>query len=248
MRCARTGRTSSATPTRCSDPCKTRSNKVQDQLADVDKAREGSYRAVAAQLTELAGAQRELRDAAEGLSRSLRSPQRPRPLGRNPAATHRGTGRHGRVTATSRRSRRTTGEDGSRQTPDLIVRLPGDATIVIDAKVPIDGYLAATEAKTESERDAALAAHLRQVREHIRALGIKEYWKQFPTSPEFVVMFLPLEPLLAAALEQEPTLLDQAASLRVIPATPHDVAGVAEGGRRWAGGRNRSRETRKRSS
>jgi len=81
-------------------------------------------------------------------------------------------------------------------------------------------YLSATEAKTDQERDVALAAHLRQVREHVRTLGSKEYWRQFPTSPEFVVMFLPLEPLLSAALEQEPALLDQAAGLRVIPATP----------------------------
>jgi DNA recombination protein RmuC len=58
------------------------------------------------------------------------------------------------------------------------------------------------------------------VRDHIRTLGSKEYWKQFPHAPEFVVMFLPLEPLLGAAFEQDKTLLDQAAAVRVIPATP----------------------------
>jgi DNA recombination protein RmuC len=57
----------------------------------------------------------------------------------------------------------------------------------VDSKVPIAGYLSATERKTDQERDDALAAHLRQVREHVRALGSKEYWRQFPTSPEFVV-------------------------------------------------------------
>jgi len=91
---------------------------------------------------------------------------------------------------------------------------------VIDAKVPIDGYLSASEARTDAERQQHLAAHARQVRDHLRTLGSKEYWKQFATSPEFVVMFLPLEPLLPAALEQDETLLDQAAGLRVIPATP----------------------------
>jgi DNA recombination protein RmuC len=65
-----------------------------------------------------------------------------------------------------------------------------------------------------------MVAHARQVREHIRTLGGKEYWRQFQPSPEFVVMFLPLEPLLSAAFEHDGTLLEQAASLRVIPATP----------------------------
>ena len=200
-------------------PVKHTLERVQGQLADVDKAREGSYREVSAQLTALAGAQRELREAADGLSRSLRSPH--------------ARGRWGEIQLRRivelagmagfcdfQEKPTTTGEDGSRQTPDLIVRLPGDAIIVVDSKVPIAGYLSATEAKTDQERDVALAAHLRQVREHVRTLGSKEYWRQFPTSPEFVVMFLPLEPLLSAALEQEPALLDQAAGLRVIPATP----------------------------
>jgi len=110
--------------------------------------------------------------------------------------------------------------ESGRQTPDLIVTLPGGAKVVIDAKVPIDGYLNASEAETDAERQQALTAHARQVRDHMRSLGSKEYWKQFETSPEFVIMFLPLEPLLPAALEQDGTLLDQAASLRVIPATP----------------------------
>jgi DNA recombination protein RmuC len=194
-------------------------DKVQDQLVSVDKAREGSFRAVASQLTQLSLAQKELRDAAEGLTRSLRSPN--------------ARGRWGEIQL--RRIVELAGltnqcdfmekptaetESGARQTPDMIVMLPGGATIVVDAKVPIDGYLSASEARTDAERDQRLAAHARQVRDHMRALGSKEYWKQFETSPEFVVMFLPLEPLLPAALEQDATLLDQAASLRVIPATP----------------------------
>ena len=201
------------------DPVRHTLDRVQGQLAQVDKAREGSYREVSAQLTALAGAQRELRDAADGLARSLRSPHARGRWGE--IQLRRIVELAGMAAFCDFTEKPTTiGDDGNRQTPDLIVRLPGDVIIVVDSKVPIDGYLSATEAKTEAERDAKLAAHLRQVREHVRTLGSKEYWRQFPVSPEFVVMFLPLEPLLAAALEQEPALLDQAAGLRVIPATP----------------------------
>lgn len=192
--------------------------KVQDRLADVDKAREGSYRAVAAQLTELSGGQKDLRDAAEGLSRSLRSPNARGKWGE--IQLRRVVELAGMVSYCDFDEKPSRTSDEGRLTPDLVVRLPGDGAIVIDAKVPIDGYLAATEAKTDAERDARLAAHLRQVKEHIRTLGNKEYWKQFKNSPEFVVMFVPLEPLLASALEQDRDLLEQAASLRVIPATP----------------------------
>jgi DNA recombination protein RmuC len=113
-----------------------------------------------------------------------------------------------------------TNADGARQTPDLIVKLPGDTSIVIDSKVPIEAYLASTNARSEAERLDLLASHARQVREHVRTLGAKEYWKQFEPAPEFVVMFLPLEPLLSAAFEQDGALLEQAATARVIPATP----------------------------
>ena len=199
--------------------------KVQDQLIDVDKSREGSYRAVATQLTQLSVAHKELRDAAEGLSRSLRSPNsrgrwgelQLRRIVELAGMTHQCDFIEKPTTET---------EDGSRQSPDLIVTLPGNMTVVVDAKVPIDAYLAATEARTDAEREQKLAAHARQVRDHIRALASKEYWKQFPTSPDFVIMFLPLEPLLGVALDQDGTLLDQAASLNVIPATPLTLLAV----------------------
>jgi DNA recombination protein RmuC len=194
-------------------------DRVQAQLVEVDRHREGSYRAVTAQISSLTQAQEQLRAAADGLSRSLRSPNI--------------RGRWGEVqlrrlvelagmleqcdfvekaTASS--------EEAGRQTPDLVVHLPNQLNIVVDAKVPIDAYLTAAAARSDAERQDLLAAHARQVRDHIRVLGGKEYWKQFQPSPEFVVMFLPLEPLLAAAFEQDATLLEQAASLRVIPATP----------------------------
>jgi len=201
------------------EPVRQTLDKVQAQLAAVDRAREGSHQAVVTELRGLAGAQEQLRTAAENLSRALRSPNV--------------RGRWGEIQLRRvvelagmleqcdfvEKSPVTT-EDGNRLTPDLVITLPGETSVVVDAKVPIDAYLAAVNATNDTERRDRMAAHLRQVRDHIRALGAKEYWRQFDPSPEFVVMFLPLEPLLAAAFEQDGTLLDQAASLRVIPATP----------------------------
>jgi DNA recombination protein RmuC len=193
--------------------------RVQTQLAEVDKHREGSYRAVSSQLGQLATTQEQLRRATDGLQSSLRSPNVRGKWGE--IQLKRIVELAGMLEQCDFVEKATvTSEQGGRQTPDLIVRLPGNTSIVVDAKVPIDAYLAATNAKSEAERQDLMVAHARQVREHIRTLGGKEYWRQFQPSPEFVVMFLPLEPLLSAAFEHDGTLLEQAASLRVIPATP----------------------------
>ncbi|MEO8484196.1 MAG: DNA recombination protein RmuC, partial [Acidobacteriota bacterium] len=194
-------------------------NRVQTQLADVDRRREGTHEAVTTQLRSLAGAQEQLRVATEGLSSSLRSPNVRGKWGEiQLRRILELAGMLAQCDFTEKES--STTADGSRQTPDLIIRLPGGSTIVVDSKVPIDAYLSASSAATEPERQDHLKRHTRQVRDHIRALGAKEYWRQFSAAPEFVVMFLPLEPLLPAAFEQDATLLEQAASLRVIPATP----------------------------
>jgi DNA recombination protein RmuC len=192
--------------------------KVQAQLNAVDKEREGSFRAVATQLSLVSETQEQLRQATEGLSRSLRSPNVRGKWGE--IQLKRIVELAGMLEQCDFVEKEGAVTDAGRQIPDLIVKLPGETSVVIDAKVPIDAYLEAAGATSESQRASALVAHARQVREHVRQLGSKEYWKQFQPAPEFVVMFLPLEPLLPAAFEQDGTLLEQAASLRVVPATP----------------------------
>jgi DNA recombination protein RmuC len=200
-------------------------DKVQSQVASADRDREGSYRAVTSQLSGLAVTQEQLRKTTEGLSQALRSPN--------------ARGRWGEVQLRRivemagmlehcdfEEQVQTTTDDGGRQTPDMVVRLPGGATIVIDSKVPIDAYLRAASATDDASRDVQLGAHARQVKDHIRTLGGKAYWTQFQPSPEFVVMFLPLEPLLAAAFERDETLLELASSMRVVPATPMTLVAI----------------------
>jgi DNA recombination protein RmuC len=112
------------------------------------------------------------------------------------------------------------GDDGALR-PDMVVRLPGGKSVVVDAKTPMAAYLEAIAAPDEMTRQAKLAEHARSIREHMIALGKKAYWEQFQPAPEFVVLFLPGENFYSSALEQEPALLEeQMAKNRVILATP----------------------------
>lgn len=110
-------------------------------------------------------------------------------------------------------------EDGTLR-PDLVVRLPGDRRLVVDAKAPLSAYLEATAAGDDRTRAARLAEHAAQVKSHVHKLGAKRYWAQFADAPDFVVLFLPGEVFFAAALEADPSLLESALGDRVLLATP----------------------------
>lgn len=111
------------------------------------------------------------------------------------------------------------GDDGPLR-PDLVVRLPGGKQVIVDAKAPLHAFLEAYEARDETARTAALAAHARLLREHVRALSAKAYWDQFEAAPDFVFLFLPGEHFYGAALEADPSLLEEGARQSVLVATP----------------------------
>jgi DNA recombination protein RmuC len=110
-------------------------------------------------------------------------------------------------------------EDGSMR-PDMIVRLPGNRQIVVDAKVPLFAYLEALEAKDDEKREERLLNHARHVQVHIQKLGQKSYWTGFQPTPEFVVLFIPGENFFSAALAKIPTLIEEGTAKNVILSTP----------------------------
>jgi len=110
-------------------------------------------------------------------------------------------------------------DDGARR-PDLVVHLVGGRRVVVDAKVPLDAYLDATSTDDEDARRDHLRRHVAQLRTHVDVLGSKQYWRSLEESPEFVVLFVPAESFLAAALETDAGLIEYAADRQVVLATP----------------------------
>ena len=117
--------------------------------------------------------------------------------------------------------------EGGRLRPDVVVRVPGGQSLVIDAKVSLNEYQDAFGAVDEAARDTHLMAHASAIRAHVNTLGAKAYWTQFDDAPDYVVMFIPGEHFLTAALEQDPTLWDYAFDKKVLLATPTNLIAIA---------------------
>jgi DNA recombination protein RmuC len=120
------------------------------------------------------------------------------------------------------------GEEG-RLRPDLVVKLPGGKTVVVDAKVPLSAYLDARDARDENARREFIQQHAKQVRKHVSELSDKSYSDQLPSSPDFVVMYVPIESAFADAVQADPSLLDDAVAGQVIPAGPMTLLSLLKG-------------------
>ncbi|WP_212845739.1 DNA recombination protein RmuC [Catellatospora sp. IY07-71] len=110
--------------------------------------------------------------------------------------------------------------------PDLVVRLHGGRSVVVDAKVPLDAYLTALESRDERQRDTYLDAHARALKSHVDILAGRAYWQAFEATPEFVVLFVPADPFLDAALQRDPALLEHAFARNVVLATPSTLVAL----------------------
>jgi DNA recombination protein RmuC len=193
--------------------------KFDVKIGEIEKARLEAYGGLKQEVSTLKEVQMRLRDETSNLVRALGTPRvrgRWGELQLRRVVEVAGMLEHCDFTEQVQ----VTTDDGALR-PDLIVRLPGGKTLVIDAKTPMESYLQALDAPTEVERRAKLAEHARNIREHMKLLGAKAYWKQFQPAPEFVVLFVPGESFFSAALEFEPELIDrQIDENHVIPASP----------------------------
>jgi DNA recombination protein RmuC len=193
-------------------------DKVDEKIRDIEKQRIDSYATLNEQVRALGETQEHLYAETSNLVRALRTPNVRGRWGE--IQLRRVVELAGMLEHCDFDEQHTHETADGRIRPDLIVRLPGGKVIVVDAKTPLDAYISATEATEDAERTLHLRQHARQVRDHIARLSNKQYWGQFASSPEFVFMFLPGEPLFSAALQQDPSLIEYGVEQRVIPASP----------------------------
>jgi DNA recombination protein RmuC len=196
----------------------------RQQIDALEKARSEAYGGIRAQLEMMQASQQTLQQETKNLVSALRRPEV--------------RGRWGEITLRRlvelagmvehcdfQEQVHTAGETHSIR-PDMIVRMPDRRQLVVDVKAPLDAYLAAAEAAGDAERKSALERHARNVRSHIRMLAQKSYWEQFDESPEFVILFIPGDQFLSAALSEQADLIEYALSEKIILATPTSLVAL----------------------
>lgn len=191
-------------------------DRLQDQLRDLDHQRSSWQGQFNQQVADMRLTTESLRRETSSLSTALRKPQ---VRGRWGELHLRRTVEIAGLVSRCDFTEQAQFGDGSLR-PDLVVHLAGGKSVVVDSKVPLDAFLDATGSEDESVRADALERHVRQVRAHVDALGAKAYWRALDETPEFVVLFVPAEAFLSAALDTDQRLLEYAAERKVVLATP----------------------------
>lgn len=192
--------------------------KTEKQIQEVEKTRAEAYGSLTKHLESMAEAHRTLQGETRNLVQALRRPEVRGQWGE--MTLKRLAELAGMVEHCDFFEQEQVRTEGGSLRPDMIVRMPDGRDIIVDAKTPLDAYLSAVEAGDDETRRKELERHARKVRERVRELSAKAYWQQFKNTPDFVVLFIPGEQFLSAALELDRKLLEDALSDKVILATP----------------------------
>jgi len=196
----------------------------QKQIAELEKSRSEAYGSIKSQLEEMHSSQKTLKQETQNLVNALR---RPEVRGRWGEITlRRLVELAGMVEHCDFQEQVHTVGEGQIIRPDMVVRMPDRRELVVDVKTPLDAYLEAVEAKDDAQRKLGLERHAKNVHAHIRMLASKAYWDQFEESPEFVILFIPGDQFLSAALNEKPDLIEYALSKQIILATPTSLVAL----------------------
>lgn len=194
---------------------------TESQIRAIEKERKQSEGALTEHLRLINESQSELRTETQNLVQALRRPEVRGQWGE--LTLRRIAELSGMVSYCDFYEQQSGEEDDRRMRPDMVVRMPDQRELIVDAKTPLDAYLSAVQVRDSKEREELLHRHARHVRERMRELASKAYWNQFSHSPDFIVLFIPGEQFLAAALELDPQLLEDALANKVILATPTSI-------------------------
>ena len=198
--------------------------RVDTQLRDVEGSRQRAYGGLLEQVEQMRAAQDALRQETAQLVGALRSPQVRGRWGE--MQLRRVVEAAGALEHVHFDEQVHTANDVSTQRPDMVVRLVDGKSVVVDAKVPFSAWLEAMEATDETRRAERMRAHARQLRDHVKQLGDRRYWQAITDTPEFVVLFVPADTFLDAALREDPTLQEDAFAADVILATPSTLVAL----------------------
>lgn len=200
------------------NPIKESLSKTEQQIQSIEKERKESQGALHKHLESMAQTQSVLQDETRKLVTALRRPEVRGQWGE--MTLKRLAELAGMVEHCDFYEQEQVQTDEGALRPDMIVRMPDGREIVVDVKTPLDAYISAIEAVDDSERQIHLKRHTQNVKQRVNELADKAYWKQFKNAPDFVVLFIPGDQFLSAALDQEPAILENALARQVILATP----------------------------